>query len=399
MKSLLTSLFLLCAISVWSQECPANGCACAWYDDQFSDSVLIAPLIGTIQHNGTGDHRHSGIVASACSYVNGVLVDGQYHCIGSGGSSVTSHTVSGTGAVNPTYIGHYTAHHVTAQAGNGCFSSGYGDLTLYGTIAMSVTECAPGNVDPNCGGSSIIFDNNSSCSNSQYPTYHDGLGQYGSSDYHNVYAQPLICPDTWGSKASPIVIPLDGGGYDHAFTDFSAGDTVTFHITEDPHSAYPMSWIATGEHYGFLVLDRNFNGIIDSFREMFGNYTHQPLPPRIDGTSPYGHNAQTRHGYAPNGFAALAYFDEVRHGGNGNGVLDPGDDIWEQIRVWEDTCHCGDSTKGTLYKLSDLGITEFALNYVEENRHDRYGNNLLFKSYMAQKGAHVSIYDVFFRLQ
>jgi hypothetical protein len=203
------------------------------------------------------------------------------------------------------------------------------------------------------------------------------------------------------AAASPIVIPLHGGGYEDAFTNFDAGDTITFHLTEDPKTAYPMSWIARGAPYGFLALDRNFNGLIDNFRELFGNLTSQPLAPTIlpNGQRDYpkyeklpGHQ-----GYTPNGFAALAYFDRVDKGGNGNGVFDPGDSAWTQVKVWEDTCHCGISSAGKMHSLDELGITEIGLKFVEENRHDQYGNGLRFKGYMIQHGAHVSIYDVFFR--
>jgi hypothetical protein len=192
------------------------------------------------------------------------------------------------------------------------------------------------------------------------------------------------------------VIPLHGGGYVDAFTDFDAGDTVTFHLIEDPNSAYPMSWIAKGAPYGFLVLDRNLNGLIDNLREMFGNLTPQPRAPVQSGQSQYP-KLEGHKGYTPTGFGALAYFDRTDKGGNGDGVISKADSIWPQLRVWEDTCHCGVSSAGKMYTLDELGITEIGTSFVEEERRDRSGNQLRFKGYLKQGNAHVAIYDVFFR--
>ena len=221
-----------------------------------------------------------------------------------------------------------------------------------------------------------------------------------------VLAVVLVSGVMWGQALapSPIVIPLDGGDYADAFSDFDSGETVTFDFAGRGHPLI-MSWIQKDAPYGFLVLFRDAKGnpdqnwqtdgnTIDSVHKMFGNLTRQDYDPA---TMPLGKDGF----HHPNGFLALQVFDdgrpEYRRGGKCKGVLDKDAPIWPQLRVWVDTCFCTDSRLGRLYTLDELGITEIKLKYVEESRRDRYGNKLSFKGAMIQNGKTVPIYDVYFR--
>ncbi|MCF7821714.1 MAG: VCBS domain-containing protein [Mariprofundaceae bacterium] len=92
-------------------------------------------------------------------------------------------------------------------------------------------------------------------------------------------------------------------------------------------------WIAPDD--GFLVLDRNGNGTIDSGAELFGDST-----PLATG------------GNAVDGFDALAQEDS-----NADGVVDAQDANWANLQVWQDANQDGFSQSGELSSLDQLGIT------------------------------------------
>jgi hypothetical protein len=155
--------------------------------------------------------------------------------------------------------------------------------------------------------------------------------------------------------SSPIVIDLDRGGF--RFTELENG--VAFDIAPGG-PVERVSWTAPGSRDGFLVLDRNFDGVIESGGELFGNYTVQPESD------------------SPNGYAALAVYDDPDYGGDGDGRITVGDSIFYGLRVWVDADHDGYSDADELHPLAVLGIEAIGLDAVESNRRDRHGNELRY---------------------
>lgn len=228
-----------------------------------------------------------------------------------------------------------------------------------GTCSGSI-PCPPG-----IGGQDPICylrptDSCGNCAGNQRPTTENGMP----------------CCYYW---TSPIVIDLEGTGFH--LTDIPNG--VTSPILLSFHKLYQISWTAPDSNDAWLVLDRDGDGRIDDFTEMFGNLTPQPEPPA---------------GQSKNGFLALAVFDQPEFGGNNDGWITAEDQIFSKLRVWQDKNHDGISQPDELRTLESVGITGISLHYTVSERRDQFGN--LFHYHSVIRGSdgsevHKSIYDVF----
>ena len=161
----------------------------------------------------------------------------------------------------------------------------------------------------------------------------------------------------WTCLDSPIVIDVKGEG----FRLTSASNGVAFDFFGDG-SKVQVSWTDSAFSNAWLVLDRNGNGRIDNAGEMFGNITQQ---------SPSD---------APNGYLALAEYDKVVNGGNGNGFIDTGDAIYSKLRLWIDANHNGVSEPEELYTLDQWNVLRIGLTYQTRERTDRFGNVFRYRA-------------------
>lgn len=122
----------------------------------------------------------------------------------------------------------------------------------------------------------------------------------------------------------PLVLDLSGRGI--ATTGVEAG--VQFDLTGDGQ-VEQVSFV-TGDSW-FLALDRNGNGQIDNGLELFGDQ-----------------------GGATHGFAELARYD-----GNTDGVIDAGDEVFAQLRLFQ----IGSDGTQTLKTLEAAEVTAIELGY------------------------------------
>jgi hypothetical protein len=159
------------------------------------------------------------------------------------------------------------------------------------------------------------------------------------------------CDPIMGLCYTPLLIDVFGNGYNLT----NARNGVWFDL-DGNGSPNHTSWTVADGDDGWLVLDRNGNGTIDSGAELFGNFTPQ-LPTKM-----------------PSGFLALAEYDIPSTGGNGDGTIDDTDSIFSSLRLWVDKNHNGVSEANELFTLPSLGLTSISLDTRMSRRRDVHGN-------------------------
>lgn len=179
--------------------------------------------------------------------------------------------------------------------------------------------------------------------------------------------------DCGGAPCTPVIVPLTSGhmlltGPEVLF-DLGGGGTVRY-----------WGWTRAAAGAGFLALDRNGNGMVDDGRELFGNMT--PLSWTLDGPR------------ASNGFLALAWFDQIENGGNGDGRCSAEDSVYQFLRVWVDENHDGISGAGELFSLGAVGLTAIELTIREMVRYDQHGNEYRWRVRVILNGRPRWAYDV-----
>lgn len=165
-----------------------------------------------------------------------------------------------------------------------------------------------------------------------------------------------ICFRDCGGCTSPVILDLNGDGF--SLTDASHG--VLFDIAG---TGYPVqiAWTAAGADNAFLCLP-DPDGKCDDGKDLFGNFTPQPTSPN------------------PNGFLALAIYDQPANGGNSDGVIDAHDKIFSSLRLWIDANHDGVSQPSELFTLPEMGVDSISLKYHASMRRDQFGNLFRYRS-------------------
>lgn len=178
-----------------------------------------------------------------------------------------------------------------------------------------------------------------------YPSCCERYWQFlGQKDESVNLGDPPPPPDQCQNQdppcASPIIISL-GKRADITLT--SVEDGVWFDIDGDGIIDH-VAWTREGSDDGFLVFDRNGNGVIDDGHELFGTVTL-----RSDGTT------------AINGFNALLDIDGGAE--HSNGRIDEDDPVYETLKMWIDRNHNGISEPDELVSLRGAGVRAILTGY------------------------------------
>jgi hypothetical protein len=162
-----------------------------------------------------------------------------------------------------------------------------------------------------------------------------------TSDWYAIAQQLLF-------RRDPLTLDLDGDGLE---TVSAAQSGVLFDHAGDGIRE-GTGWVLADD--GFMVLDRNANGTIDTGAELFGDST--PL---------------SGGGTAADGFAALAQEDT-----NSDGVVNASDARFSDLRIWRDLNQDGNSQAGELFSLASLGIASINVAATENSQVLSDGNRI-----------------------
>lgn len=158
-----------------------------------------------------------------------------------------------------------------------------------------------------------------------------------------------------GYDLCPLLLDLDGGGIETS----SVTNPVLFFDSDRDGRLERSAWTSGRQDDAFLWIDVNANGEAEA-GELLGSSMLLPTGE-----------------VARNGFQALAVHDQPGFGGDGNGVIDRRDEVWDRLRLWIDRNHDAHSQPGEVSTLGAEKIIELSLERQRTHIIDGNGNSLM----------------------
>ncbi len=169
---------------------------------------------------------------------------------------------------------------------------------------------------------------------------------------------------SWDAAITPIVVDLNGDGVQTLSRANSQG---SFDLLGNG-KAIASGWLSSED--GFLAIDDNANGKIDSISELFGGLDKG------------------------DGFAKLASFDS-----NGDGLVSAGDIDFASLKIWQDANGNHQTDAGELLSLADAGVASLKVAFIELPFIDGQGNlHLERSSATLADGSSTDMTDVYFNV-
>ncbi|WP_430435619.1 S8 family serine peptidase [Methyloversatilis sp.] len=159
------------------------------------------------------------------------------------------------------------------------------------------------------------------------------------------------------TPVDPLVLDLNGDGV--RLTSFGEAP-VLFDIDHDGGSKELTGWVSAED--GIVVMDIDDDGVIDGIHETMSEY--------FNGSA--GTDGESGSKPFADGFAALKSLDS-----NGDNQFTSADTAWNNVKVWVDADHDGQTDTGELKTFASLGITSINLLAAAQSGLINGGNEVL----------------------
>ncbi|MGD1527000.1 hypothetical protein ACP6H6_28515, partial [Vibrio harveyi] len=174
-------------------------------------------------------------------------------------------------------------------------------------------------------------------------------------------------------RRDPLSLDLNGDGVK------TIGVNYGVHFDHDGDGFEESTgWLSKED--GFLAIDKNGNGKIDSGNELFGDNTIMDYDE--DGNPIF----------AEHGFESLEEYDS-----NGDGVINSSDEKWHELKIWQDSNSDGDTQSYELLSMESAGVESIALKYEGSGEDAGHGNTFGYTgSYKTTHGTQEDIANLNF---